>query len=479
MRLSFRPCAAWLAAFAIATAACAPPPARVATPEHPNVLFIAIDTLRSDRPGCYGNSRGLTPHIDALAREGARFERCFAHAPWTLPAFASILTSLYPEQHGAGGGLQFHGAQGAATDFRGLARGVPTMPESFRDAGYATMAVVNVDFLSPPFGLTRGFEHCDVRFSENNEDMRDARATTDAALGWLAKHEDKAFFLFVHYFDPHAEYRPPQPFRRKFAAAPDRESDGFVFGTREQVAKLRLHLLPLVADDVQRAAQLYDGEVAYVDDEIGRLLAQIAKSGLDERTLVVLTADHGEEFLDHGGWEHGHTLYDELLHVPLIVRQKGRIAPRVAPDLVAHVDVAPTVCSLCAVAAPSAAAGHDLSPLLLRGEPAPRSTALAFGNFWGAPLRALRDDEYKLIVKPAEREHGEARELYRWRDDPRETRDLAASMPDVVARLSAELARAEQDLAAHGFGDGPRVALTAAQVQRLKGLGYTGGDGDR
>ncbi len=303
--------------------------ARTATPEHPNVVLIAVDTLRADRLGCYGGIRELSPRIDEIARQGARFANAFSHAPWTLPAFASILTSRTPPAHGAGGKLG---------DFRGLAAGIPTLPEQFRAAGYATAAVVNVDFLARPFGVARGFERLDARAFEDNENVRGAGPTTDAALAWIRDRRRGAFFLMVHYFDPHAEYRPPQPFRRRFASPVDQTDETFRFGTRSQVVEHRLRGTPLARDEVERAEKLYDGEVASVDQEIGRLLDGLSGLGIDESTLVVLTADHGEEFLDHGDWEHGHTLYDELVHVPLLLRQKGRISPRRVDAAVGHID---------------------------------------------------------------------------------------------------------------------------------------------
>ena len=435
-----------------------------ATATKPSVLFVAVDTLRADRLGCYGNSLPLTPSIDRLAAEGVRFDHCFSHAPWTLPSFASMFSSLDPRQHGAGG---------SALSFSALRDTIPTLPKCFQEADYLTMAFVNVDFLSKPFGLTRGFDDVSSVYFENNEEMRDARRTTDAALHWLDDHRDESFFLFVHYFDPHAEYRPPREFREKFAAEVDRTNDGFVFGTREQVGAVRHKLIKLDAGDVERAEKLYDGEVAYTDQEVGRLLDALSRMGLDETTLVVFTADHGEEFLDHGGWEHGHTLYDELLHVPLILRQKGRIAPRAVSAPVGLVDLAPTLCAQCGLPRPKSFTGRDLAPLL-RGEAIEPALWLAYGNFWGPPLVSLRDSEFKLIVTPAAKNAAEKRELYRWRDDPHELRDLQASAPDVVARLTAELARLDGDRARSGFGPGPRVELSPSASERLKQLGYTG-----
>ena len=434
-----------------------PARARAPTPEHPSVLLIAVDTLRADRLGSSGNPRGLTPHLDALAGEGARFANAFSHAPWTLPAFASLLTSETPPTHGAGGSVG---------DFRGLPARVPTLPEAFRAAGYTTAAVVNVDFLARPFGVTRGFEHLDARAFEDNENVRAAGPTTDAALAWVGEHRREAFFLMVHYFDPHAEYRPPQPFRRRFASPADREDETFRFGARRQVVEHRAGRAPLVAADVERAAALYDGEVAYVDQEIGRLLDGLSGLGIDASTLVVLTADHGEEFLDHGDWEHGHTLYDELLHVPLVLRQKGRLAPRAIEAPVGHVDLGPTLLAWCGLPPCRTFQGRDLAPALSGGSLAPASL-LAFGSFWGRPLASLREGDLQLIVAP-----GKKPELYRWTSDPAEKHDLALEEAARVPELQAELERRLAAAAAASSGPGPRVELTDAQIRGLRALGY-------
>jgi choline-sulfatase len=440
----------------IAVCACSPR-GRAASPVHPSVLLIAVDTLRADRLGCYGGTRGLTPRIDEIARQGAAFANAFSHAPWTLPAFASILTSRTPPAHGAGGQVG---------DFHGLSPGIPTLPEQFRAAGYATAAVVNVDFLARPFGVTRGFERLDARAFEDNENVRGAGPTTDAALAWMRDHRQGAFFLMVHYFDAHAEYRPPQPFRRRFAAPPDQEDESFRFGTRRQVVDHRLHGTPLPRGDVERAEKLYDGEVAAVDEEIGRLLDGLSGLGLDENTLVVLTADHGEEFLDHGDWEHGHTLYDELVRVPLLLRQKGRVVPRRIEAAVGHIDLAPTLLAWCGLGGCSSFQGRDLGAALSAGA-LPEAPLLAYGNFWGPPLASLREGEYQLILAP-----GKPRELYRWTSDPKEMQNLAGEKAALADELQAKLLRTQAAAVAAGVGAGPRVELTPAEIQRLRAIGY-------
>jgi arylsulfatase A-like enzyme len=439
---------------------CAPAPRR-ASSEHPSVLLIAVDTLRADRLGCCGSDRGLTPRIDRLASEGALFTAAFAHAPWTLPSFATMLTSTTPD---------FHGAGGKVDDFRGLRPGIPTLAERLRDAGYATAAVVNVDFLARPFGVTRGFEHLDAQAFEDNENLRPAAPTTDAALGWLRDHRGESFCLLVHYFDPHAEYRPPEAFRRRFAAPSDREDASFRFGTRRQVVEHRIAHAPLVPADVERAERLYDGEVAYVDQEVGRLLDGLASLALDETTLVVFTADHGEEFLDHGDWEHGHSLYDELLRVPLVLRQKGRLAPLRVTGGVGHVDLAPTILGWCGLPPCPSFRGRDLGPAL-RGGLVQDAALLAYGNFWGAPLASLREGDLQLIRRASGRP-----ELYRWSEDPAEKHDIEPEFAERADELHAllESTLAESRSAA---SPGPRVELTPDQIRRLRAAGYAGDEG--
>jgi arylsulfatase A-like enzyme len=457
MRLPAR----FLLPLALLASACAP-----AGDARPNVLVVLVDTLRADKLGCYGNERGLSPEIDRLAAAGALFEHASAHAPWTLPSTASLLTSLYPRQHGAGGQLP---------RFTHLARGVSTLPAVFKDEGYATASIVNVAFLGKDFGLSRGFDHVDAKYFESNRRVRRAEKTTAAALDWLdARDAARPFFLLVHYFDPHAVYDPPQPFRRRFAAPSDRESGDFVFGTRDHMMALRAGRLSLRADVVARAEALYDGEVAYTDSQVGRLLDGLDERGLDASTIVVLTADHGEEFLEHDGFEHGHTLYAELTHVPLIVRAEGVAAARVTQG-VGHVDVAPTVLALAGLAAPAEWVGRSLLPLI-GDAAAPERDVLAHGNFWGPPLTSWRTGGEKLILRaePA----GGAPELYEWRADPGEARDLAPTRPDRVNALHEDLGSFERTLAAGAAG--AAVELDDARLRELETLGYIEGadDGD-
>ena len=422
-----------------------------------NVLLVIVDTLRVDKLGCYGSTLGATPRIDELAASGVRFEHAYSHAPWTLPACASILTSLYPPQHGAGGHLP---------NFRRLPESVQTVAECFRAAGFATAAVINVDFLHKPFGMTQGFDHVDFEAYENNTQVRPARATTDATLNWLRSRSGQPFLLLVHYFDPHLVYAPPPEYRRRLAGPQDRDDSGWVFGTREQIVAYRRGLVQFDDATIRRAEHLYDGEVAYTDHEVGRLLDGLVPLGLADTTIVALTADHGEEFLDHGGFEHGHTLYDELVHVPLIIRAAGQPRGQSVPEIVAHVDLVPTLCDLAGVAQDPMFAGKSLVGLMA-GQPGHDRPVVFEGNFWGPPLRGWLQGGYKLILRP-----DAPAQLFDLANDPHELHDLAETDPTRVKQMTSDLELAYKGMSAHLKAERSAATLSPEELARLRALGY-------
>jgi len=257
----------------------------------PSVLLVTIDTLRADHVGAYGAKDVATPTLDALAARGVVFEEAMAAVPLTLPSHASILTGQYPPTHGVR-----HNAVFVLDD------AIETLAERFQAEGFATGAVIASAVLDPEFGLTQGFDHYDADIPQDRATSagffeRPAAAVTDAALRWLGA-ESGRFFLWVHYYDVHAAYRPPEPFATRFAALP------------------------------------YDGEAAYVDQEIGRLLGELDRSGRLASTLVAVTSDHGEGLDEHGEGSHSYFIYDSVLHVPLILAGPGVPAGRRVPRVV-------------------------------------------------------------------------------------------------------------------------------------------------
>ena len=431
-----------------------------------NVLLVVVDTLRADRLGCQGNDAGLTPSMDRTAVGGVRFSRASAHSPWTLPSIASLLTSRHPSRHRAGEKL-------GAFRFSTLPEGIPTLQERFAEAGYRTSAVINVDFLSTAFGMTRGFDTVDFAASPTNNKTRNATQTTDAALGRLETAEGP-FFLLVHYFDPHLEYDPPHTFRRQHALPGDRTGQRRLFGSKAEMTALRGGRVGLAPAMVRRLEALYDGEVAYTDREIGRLLDGLSGLGLEASTLVVITADHGEEFGDHQGFEHGHTLYGELLHVPLIMRLPGSLPQgRIVDSAVRLIDLAPTILELAGLAAVETFAGKSLIPLI-EGREAGDRPVFAEGNFWGPDLYSWQSEGYKLILQPGEGKEATARaELYDLGKDPAEQLNLADTSARRREALLSDLQWIrERSDARDETAEQETVDLDPEQVRRLRALGY-------
>ena len=427
--------------------------------QRPSVVMVVGDTLRADKLSCMGGPEGLTPYLDRIAAQGVRFNQARSHAPWTLPSTASMLTSVHPEEHGAGGRLG---------RFTKLDAEVQTVVKTFRDQGYRTHAIVNVLFLDPErFGVTRDFETVDQQVFETNVDVRAADATTRAALDWIeANGDDGPFFLLVHYFDPHCVYAPPRAFRERWAEPGDREGE-WTFGTRPQMVAIREGELSPAAATIRRAEALYNGEVSYLDAQIGRLDDGLAARGERDDLVLVVTADHGEEFLEHGGFEHGHTLYDELVRVPMVIRAPGQLAPAVVETPVRHIDLAPTLCELCDLPLPEQFLGRSLVSLAGGEAGAPRPT-LAHGNMWARPQTSWTSGGWKLIVRD-----GVAPELYEVAADPAEQRDLAGSRPEELARLQAELEAVERGMGALKRGE--EASLDPRTREVLNGLGYGGG----
>jgi len=424
-------------------------------PERPDVVWIVVDTLRADRLGAYGSGRGLTPNLDRFCSASVTFTDAEAHAPWTLPSIASMLTSRLPPEHGAGGHLDAR----LRARFSALAPEARTLPEVFAEHGYRTAAITNVTFLTPEFGVVQGIEDLDARAFDSNLDVRDATATTDAALRRLADGRDP-LLLFVHYFDPHALYDPPPAERARFAAG---VPPGFRFGTRADMAALRRGALELDPPTLEHAERLYDAEVAYVDRELGRLL-----EALDARTdtIVVVTSDHGEEFGDHGGFEHGHTVYRELLHVPLAIAAP-KLAPRRVTAPVGLIDVAPTLVELSGLPYEPAFAGHSLVPLA-RGAPSEPRALFAEGNMWGPKKTSLRVGDWKLISSD---EPGARPELYALSTDPAEVRDVASDELERLEALEDQLAALRRSFARKR---GERAELDDDTRAKLAELGYLG-----
>lgn len=396
-----------------------------------NVLLIGVDTLRPDHLGCYGYHRDTSPNIDRLAETGVLFEHVVSQCPWTLPSFATIMTSLYPAQHGAG------------IDMARMGEDFPTLAGILAERGYKTGAVVNVSVLAPDFGVDRGFEHYD---STEPGEKRIAGEVTREALAWIRENRDKPFFMFVHYFDPHFSYSPPAPYDTLFN--PDyRGRVGRRFDD-EVYDRIRESLFDetdsRMKADWRHIEALYDGEIAYTDRAVGELLTGLSEMGLEEKTLVVFVSDHGEEFFEHKGYGHGHTLYGEVINVPMVISMPDVLpgGRRIKPQ-VRLVDVVPTVLDILGIQIQAEFEGASLMPLACGyGEVAARPAALfppevAFseGLRRGGERKGVTAHPWKLIYHMPTGSEA----LFNLAEDPGETEDVIERYRDVKMLLTETL----------------------------------------
>jgi len=400
-----------------------------------SLILVTVDTLRADHVGVLagGSATGeVTPALDALGRSGAVFLDATAHAPLTLPSHASILTGRYPPAHGV------HDNGG----FR-LAADVPTLATALHDAGFQTAAFVSSFVLRASAGLSRGFDRYDDRFEgagrahqTASELERRGPETAREAARWLAKAPPR-FFLWVHFYDPHAPYDPPPAFAARFPGRP------------------------------------YDGEVATADLALSVLVNALASDRRAD-TLIVVTGDHGESLGEHGESEHGILLYDATLHVPLVMNGPGIAAGIRIGRQVRHVDLVPTLAELLSVKPPSTLDGVSLVPVLARSatsagahEPPASYAESRFGelHFGWSPLRSIRDGTWKYIESPAPR-------LFQLSADPAELDNRRDARPDTAAGMARVLAA----MSARGdSATGARPAADADASERMRSLGYVSG----
>ncbi len=420
------------AALALTAGMSCSPPARL------NVVLVTFDTTRADRIGDYG-AGNHTPHLDALAKEGVRFAHAYAPVPLTAPSHSTILTGLYPIAHGVrDNGLFVLGDE------------QETLAETLRDRGYATAAAIGSFPLISRFGFAQGFDLFDEDITAPLEnflghevgrkeglffDDRPAGQVNAALLPWLREHADEPFFLWAHYFDPHHPHRPRAPYDEQFV------------------------------DDSYRA------EIAYADESLGRLIAELRALGVWDETIFVFTSDHGEGLGEHREITHAMLLYDSTLHVPLILRVPGVAGGRVIESRVGTVDLVPTLLELLGIESDREFHGRSLAPTLSTGdEPEPRplyaeTLSPRLSHDWGE-LRALVADDHKYVFGPRP-------ELFDLGEDPDELVDLVAERPERAERMQRQLAAFLRENAVAGLA-GPSE-MDDDTRERLLALGYLSG----
>jgi arylsulfatase A-like enzyme/Tfp pilus assembly protein PilF len=404
------------------------------------MVLITLDTTRADRMGFLGSDRGLTPNLDSLAHQATVFSRAYAQVPLTTPSHAAILTGTYP--------------QFSHVNYMGdpLGKGLPFLPEILHRNGYKTAAFVGALVLDPTKlapGFERGFDVYDAGFhrrrsGEDNYHSLERRGeeVLSRALAWLAKQPRGPFFLWIHLYDPHDPYAPPEPYRTRYQTEP------------------------------------YDGEIAYTDSVVGKLISTLRTRGLFDTSLIAVMADHGEAFGEHGEKHHGIFLYDETIHIPLLFKLPGQHAATRVETRVGLVDVAPSILQALRLPVPDAMQGQSLLRVMkpdkvsdgqrdLSSERAIYSESgyghLSFG--WST-LKAWRAGNYLFIDAPK-------RELYNQTVDPAAMYNLASDSKAVADTAGAQMAEFRRKTVGEKT---ERTQLTAAQAESLHALGYIGSD---
>lgn len=416
----------------------------------PNIILVTLDTTRADRMGFLGSRRGLTPHLDALAKQSVVFTRAYAHVPLTTASHATILTGTYPQYN-------------HVNDFgKPLAEGLPYLPDILHHHGYHTAAFVGSLILDPLDGLAPGFDRgfdvydAGFRLRRAQEDRyktveRRAGEVVGHALAWLRNNPNRPFFLWIHLYDAHDPYDPPPPYAQRYASFP------------------------------------YDGEIAYVDATLGHLFTVLRSQGLYDGAMIAVMADHGEAFGEHGERTHGIFLYDETIHVPLLFKlPQDRFAGERISTQTGLVDAMPTILKIAGLGVPSAVQGESLLNLMLRqaraavadkpssqggdatyaDRPVYSETDYPHRAFGWSSLRALREAKYLFIEAPR-------LELYNQSEDPKELHNLAANRPAVAGTLATNLDQFRTRTSAAQPGGG---TVDAQQAQKLNALGYVASD---
>lgn len=434
-----------------------------------NVVLILMETLRPDHLGCYGYKRATSPNIDKLAAEGAVFENAFAQSSQSLISAASLFTGLYPPAHGV-----------TNVNTR-LSPQTATLAGELKKRGYLTAAFTAGFFLNRSFGLNSGF-----RLYDDSKDFGTLADTVPAALTWLRENREKRFFLLVHGYDAHAPYRAPREYQEMFGGKYDGPlaaltldyylADRIYKDGLYEDFRLKKKVAPLGARDIDYIVSQYDGAIRCADDKTGELLAGIDALGLKNKTIVIFTASAGEALMDHGtiiSSFHG-GLYDEGIHVPLLVRAPG-VRPARIRVVAQLVDIMPTVLDMLHLLVPGTPQGISLKPFIEK-EPAP-APERSFDNAQdrlvyaqtlsldtGEPCMGARKYPWKLLLKDGKRE------LYDLADDPKEQKDVSKEKPAELRALNAELDKLVREMPRRKAGSYQRPLAIVSE--RMKKLGY-------
>lgn len=429
----------WTLGFAFLLVVLACDPSRATSP---NVVIIVVDTLRADHMSAYGYPRRTTPEIERFSAGAVRFDQAMSVTSWTTPSIGALLTSRYPTE--------------VSPEYppAALPRHVLRLPQLFQHEGYVTGAVVSHLFIGRRLGFDVGFDVFDEEEARGPSHIS-SPGVTDRALAFVEKHQRDSFFLFAHYFDPHYDFLRHE--QHDFAGEPiGRVRSGMPIHVLNEIGP------ELTEAELEYIRGLYDSEIALTDEHIGRLLRRLRELDLYDDSLIVITGDHGEEFLERGVIGHGNHLHAESIRVPLIVKPPGWKEGRVVRTPVSLIDVGRTVCALSGVAWPTDTLGRGRTLPLVNGDGEESHAVISeLGS-----ARSIITGRWKLLTADS---LGGAR-LYDWTTDSGERDNVISSHPQIAESLALRLERWADTLKAES--DGIPVEFSGKERQRLRALGY-------
>lgn len=436
-----------------------------------NIILISLDTLRADHLGCYGYPRETSPAIDALAEDSALFLNTYSSSPWTLPSHASLLTSLQALRH------MVH------YENEKMDSSLVTLADLLRQEGFFCSAFTGGGFVNAVYGFSKGFDS----YGQSTQGIHQKDAAEwicGSVCDWIDDHKDRDFFLFIHTYQPHNPFSSPPPYNTMFLEEDDRWNE---IDMLEYIGGKKGIFTELPEKERKNIINLYDGEIRYTDERLVEpLMRKLKETGLYDRSTIILTSDHGEEFFDHGGWEHGHTLYDELLKVPLIIKlPDSEFAKKRIPTIVRLIDIMPTVLDNLGIGGSGLDLdGKSLLPIL-RGKESADRTFLAYkaDNILESHVPqkiSMNEKKTKLILNrqytPEQREFfdspppGSASvELYDLSESPDEKINIAQEKPRIAGRLVRLINDMYEKIKDR---KSERADIDKELLEQLKALGY-------
>ena len=444
---------------------------RTEPPGKPPVVLIMADTLRADYVGAYGFQGDVSPHVDALAAGGVVFENCVAQSPWTKPSIATLLTGLYPEVHKVlteNGQYRDKSSRKLETD--ALSDDAATLAEQLKAEGYATAAFVANPWIRDGHGFGQGFDVFDTEGADNEMPGSEIVAR---ALAWLEERDpDTPYFLYLHLMDVHGPYTAAEEHFAALAgssaaAGPPAPLNEALYQRIPPYLRAPEWAQRPESRDVRVWRQRYAAGMRSLDAAVGSLFAQLRERGDFDDALVVFTSDHGEELYDHGRWDHGYSLFEHQVHVPLVVRfPEGRFAGKRVAPVVGLVDVMPTILDVVGAEQPKGIQGQALTPVVASGQGVEAIFSEAVK--WRPEERSVRTARHKLIVDPGDG----STMLFDLQEDPGEKRNLAAADPATTERLLALTREHAAANEAHGGLAGKAAEVPPDVAERLRSLGY-------